>query len=204
MLFVEVMFVIQEIQLPIWFFPQMTVHELISYCHLLYPSIMHGSRIILAVLQSDRKKTREIVLEQLSASVLQIQGKIEQVSRSAIDCMETFESYRYPTENSNNNNSGGSNSVGEDSSESITAMLSTQIDASMESILEKISTEYNENQVQTMKLDMNQRLQLVYTAIQKQPSDGRTWILLRNLGIYLVVRYLFAQWMMKSNGTTSN
>ena len=53
MLVVEVMMLLKEIELPPWFLPAMTAHELIQLGHNLFPAFMNGCRCIGAYLFVD-------------------------------------------------------------------------------------------------------------------------------------------------------
>ena len=53
MLVVEVMMLLKEIELPAWFLPAMTAHELIQLGHNLFPAFLNGCRCIGAYLFVD-------------------------------------------------------------------------------------------------------------------------------------------------------
>jgi hypothetical protein len=65
MLLLELLLVVQEVQLPSWFFPFLTPHDIVTFLHRLFPSIMNGGRCITAALYVDKKAVRVQALEQL-------------------------------------------------------------------------------------------------------------------------------------------
>lgn len=65
MLFVESMLVIKEAELPRWFLPQRTPHDVVTFLHRLYPALMNGSRSILGAFYEDPKLKREEKLQQI-------------------------------------------------------------------------------------------------------------------------------------------
>lgn len=68
MLLVESLLVIEEVQLPTWFFPQSTSHDLVAFLHRLFPAFMNGSRSILGAFHVDRKAEREEMLQRVLES----------------------------------------------------------------------------------------------------------------------------------------
>lgn len=68
MLLVESLLVIEEVQLPTWFFPQSTSHDIVAFLHRLFPAFMNGSRSILGAFYVDRKAEREVLLQKVLES----------------------------------------------------------------------------------------------------------------------------------------
>lgn len=66
MLLIEMLLVVQEVPLPIWFFPQCTPHDIVTTMHQLFPAYLNGCRCISGAFYVDRKKHRELLLETIS------------------------------------------------------------------------------------------------------------------------------------------
>ena len=62
MLVVEVMMLLKEIELPAWFLPAMTAHELIQLGHNLFPAFLNGCRCIGAYLFVDLDRHQRALL----------------------------------------------------------------------------------------------------------------------------------------------
>ena len=68
MLVVEVMMLLKEIELPAWFLPAMTAHELIQLGHNLFPAFLNGCRCIGAYLFVDLDGHQRALLGALQCS----------------------------------------------------------------------------------------------------------------------------------------
>ena len=87
MFVVEVMLMLQEVQLPDWFLPQTTQHELVQLMHSIFPAYLNGCRCILGVLYVDlEEQTRNLLLalhEQNKEVILAIHNLQSAVLNSA-------------------------------------------------------------------------------------------------------------------------
>ena len=66
MLLIEALLVLQEVQLPGWFLPHHTAHDVVSTMHRLFPAFMNGCRCITTAFHVDRKAVRVEALEKLA------------------------------------------------------------------------------------------------------------------------------------------
>ena len=66
MLLIEALLVLQEFQLPGWFLPHHTAHDVVSTMHRLFPAFMNGCRCITTAFHVERKAVRVEALEKLA------------------------------------------------------------------------------------------------------------------------------------------
>lgn len=66
MLLIEALLVLQEVQLPGWFLPHHTAHDVVSTMHRLFPAFMNGCRCINTAFHVERKAVRVEALEKLA------------------------------------------------------------------------------------------------------------------------------------------
>ncbi len=76
MLFVETVLVLEEFELPSWFLPYTTSHEVIATLHRLFPAFMNGGRSIIGVFSVNEKQDTLGALELLDQSMSYVSMKM--------------------------------------------------------------------------------------------------------------------------------
>jgi hypothetical protein len=100
MIIIEIYLMIEEIQLPIYFFPYHTPFDIINFLHKLYPALMNGSRCIYGSIYEDRK---DIIVNKLM-ELFKCSTFIRQQTVTLVSNVLMLTS-----NNSNNNNNNSSN-----------------------------------------------------------------------------------------------
>ena len=82
MLLVEMLLVVKEVPLPIWFLPQRTPFEVVGVFRRLFPAFMNGCRCITGAFHIDHKKNREAALDALTTSTKALSMRLAVVVQS--------------------------------------------------------------------------------------------------------------------------
>jgi hypothetical protein len=87
MLFVETCLVLEEFELPVWFLPYTTSHDIVATMHRVFPAFMNGGRSIIGVFSENEKENALAGLAQIQQSASYVGSKVSamlmQVSSSA-------------------------------------------------------------------------------------------------------------------------
>ena len=88
MLFVETVLVLEEFELPSWFLPYTTSHEVVATLHRVFPAFMNGGRSIIGVFSVNEKEDTVRALELLDQAMAYVSLKAStmflQISNNAI------------------------------------------------------------------------------------------------------------------------
>ena len=88
MLLLEMLLVVHEVQLPVWFLPDNTAHDLVAAMHRLFPAFMNGCRCITGAFYVDRKAVRVAALETLATSTKDLSMRVSSVTRALLHRVE--------------------------------------------------------------------------------------------------------------------
>jgi len=189
MLLVEALLVLEEKQIPVWLLPYHTSHDVVSLTHRLFPAYMNGCRCIVGAFYVDSKAMR---VEKLG----EICDKLKTVSVNAVTIMnEILNKFHSNSSSSSSTSKGGRNMLdgivsksdlaargffscaNQHIQEKIAANNDLADKAPTECVLQKTSIVQDKN-----------RLRAQYLA-----ADGsfEGFALLRNLGIFIISRYVF-------------
>lgn len=80
MLMIEVLFVLQEVQLPSWFLPFYTPHEMISVLRRLFPAFMNASRSVVGAFYYNKKDIRVEALQKLADACANMKLRCENLT----------------------------------------------------------------------------------------------------------------------------
>lgn len=174
MLLVELLLVVHEVQLPGWFFPSMTPHEIVTTLHQVYAPFMHGCRCILAVLNVDRKAQREQVLETLIRATTDVSMRMENICNKVQEALALQQIH----DDDDDDDDGSSDSVPSNSNaESMQELINKSVQRAPKS---KDST-----------TDVANRLKAAKEVVYKNQGREKTFEFLRNLLLYLVARFIY-------------
>jgi len=171
MLLVELLLVVHEVQLPSWFFPTMTPHEMVATLHQVYAPFMHGCRCILAVLTVDRKVQREQILEMLIRATTDVSMRMENISNKVQEALSLQQIH-------DDSSTGRSESPTSDSKgESMQELINKSVQRAPKS--------------KDSATDVANCLKAAKAAVYKNQRREKTLELLRNLFLYLVARFIY-------------
>jgi hypothetical protein len=198
MLLIEMLLVVQEVPLPRWFMPHHSAHEVVSTMHKLFPAFMNGCRCISTAFYVDRKAVRVVALEAAAGTARGLTVRAASLVRSAEKMVRV--SGRAAVIAANVVTEDGSLSEG---IETLSISSQQQGEGTMEHTLAAIrrvvATSKDSEAVNTM---IQNKLTLIHdpVALQKQSvvKDNRTFELFRNLGVYLIARFVFIKTAVSS------
>lgn len=191
MLLLELILVVHEWRIPGWIFPQTTPHEIIASLHQIYPAFMHGVRCILAVVRVDRKAVREATLDQLVKATTDLSMRTESIFHRAQEVVDMRAQQGLVS---------GEDSSAEDSqiidSEVLSHSAFSLPVGSMQDMLgvvrKTVAKKWKAgDKSQDPQTEMDKRIKTSLSARQISLQDNKAWVLLRNLAIYLVARFIF-------------
>lgn len=193
---------IHEWPLPGWFFPHSTPHEIISALHQIFSPFMHGIRCVLAVLQVDRKSTRETILESVSSATADLTVRMESTFYRAFDFLDSKIPQLDAIKDINEDNDGiiqqgntedGSDEILDDTSSFVSPLHVPAVSDSMENMLRFTVKMVEKNKAKESKIveEVQDRLKKSLIARKASTKDNTGWLLLRNIGIYIAARFLF-------------
>lgn len=76
MLFAETCLVVEEFELPSWFLPYTTSHDIIVILHRIFPAFMNGGRSIMSVFSVNEKNTTVQAMQSMQQSVSYVGSKL--------------------------------------------------------------------------------------------------------------------------------
>lgn len=91
MLLIEMLLVVQEVQLPSWFLPDITPNDIIVVLHRLYPAFMNGCRCITGAFYVDRRAERVAALEAVLSATKDTAARLSSVSHALMRCSSADE-----------------------------------------------------------------------------------------------------------------
>lgn len=192
----EICLKLHEWSLPSWFFPQNTPHEVIATLHRIYSPFMHGVRCVLAVTTVDRKLVRETALESLSKATVDLSVRVESIFYRVLDYLDSKQNIIEMIDESTNTSEEYSDDDRQRENHSQVFVSPLHVPAvadSMETMLrftEKM-VEKNRSKEEVVIKEVEERLIKSRAIINNSKGDNSGWLLLRNLAIYLVARYIF-------------
>lgn len=195
MLLVELLLILKEVELPMKLFPYLTSHEFINILHRLFPAFMNGCRCITGAFFQDSKVIREKALDELSNITKDITMKVDQISHSIQELVHTIHDRRR-SERQLIDDQGEGEGEGDE--------LTNEVENEpgkiglIEKVLRQKEIQFansKEGREGVLVSSMQQSLALIEDPaklaqrmlIQKDSVNG--WVLLRNVGIYLLARY---------------
>jgi hypothetical protein len=208
MFLLEILIIVQNYSLSTDIFPAMTAFQLVTNVHRLFPAFMNACRCLTSAYYDDPKVVREKYLEEISLATRDLSLK----SSNLIQSMEDV-SLAVKQLDPNFAEELQENEAGDEEDEN-----SPEENGGPVGFIEKILTQRrkyyqsiakNKNEVATLKklehslhvIENPQRLIKQMTNPQGRPNT--TWILFRNLMIYLVIHYCYRR-VMSGSGTTTN
>lgn len=188
---------IHEWPLPSWFFPQHTPHQIIGVLHQIYSPFMHGVRCMLAVMQVNAKSARESALEGVHATLSDLSIKAESIffrSCALLDnrwSQESLTVNRDETDRAERDSNEDDLMIGEHAF--VSPLAVPTVSESLEDMLSFTSRMVSKNKVKEGKVvdDVQNRLKASLNGRRASKDDGSWLVLLRNLAIYIIARYLF-------------
>lgn len=215
MLLVEMLLVLQEVPLPHWFLPDCTPYDVVSVLHRLFPAFMNGGRCISGAFYVDRKTVRLAALDAVSASSKELTLRSCNLARSMLvqrlDCADQEADVLQESEDVDDEvevvEAEGEGDSEEDLDERPAVVTSLKHRPGRVGIMEKQMAEVR-RRVAAMRegrsgalaemVEGKARLISDPANLRKATAQGWNsmgWLLLRDVSIYLVARFVF----IKSN-----
>jgi hypothetical protein len=184
MLLVEMLLVLQEVSLPAWFLPQQTPHGLVSILHRIFPAFMNGCRCITGAFYADRKALYVQALDAIASVTKDVTLRCNGGVRLCAAVLERFRSRQgqgQPVADVEGNNLWTA-------ADDVGVMNGALHD------IRKVVACSRESRDGSLKKSMGTRLALLDNpkALAKltDKTSERKWDLIRNLIIYVVLRYI--------------
>lgn len=167
MLLLEMLLIVKEAPLPLWFLPQRTSFEIIGVFRRLFPAFMNGCRCITGAFHIDHKKNREDALDALTTATKALSMRLAVVVQSVQNLV---------SDSSDNEDSDG-----------VVATHWNDLRRRLKSANPK-ETELVSSAI-AKKIDLMKNPAALKKAAMNE--DKTTFTLVRNLGVYLVARFVF-------------
>lgn len=182
MLLIESAFVLQNIQMPKWFLPQTTPHEIISTLHRLFPAFMSGTRCIISAFHVEPKDKRIDFLEPIVVSLESISTNMANVVQIQFDNLEMIE---------NNNNSKTNMSTKLQSNKSQISQSVSNLGI-MEKAVKSVENKVSDPAIHKM---MSDKINLLKNPDKLKQTDKSNSIyeLVFNFVIYFLVRLMLVK-----------
>lgn len=167
MLLMEMIMVVKEVPVPLWFLPQTTSFEIISVLRRLFPAFMNGCRCITGAFYIDHKKNREAALEALTTATKALTMRLSVAVQSVQNLV--------------------SNSTDIEESDGVVASHLTELKRRL-----KMSSSKETESVITA-ISKKTALLKDPVALKKaaKNEDRTTFTIVRNLFLYLIARFVF-------------
>ena len=78
------MLILEEVSLPMWFFPYNTSYEIVSMAKRIFPAFMNGTRCIFSAFYEDTKAVRVIHLTELTTAMKMTTLKLSSVMKNLL------------------------------------------------------------------------------------------------------------------------
>lgn len=165
MLLMEMLLVVKEVPLPLWFLPQRTSHEVVSVMRRLFPAFMNGCRCITGAFYIDHKKHREDALDALTNATKALSMRLAVVVQSV------------------------QNLVDDGSAEESEGVVTTHL---ME-LRRKLKSSSKETELVSAAIAKKISLMSDPKALKKAAMNEvqTSFALIRNLFVYLLARFVF-------------
>jgi curved DNA-binding protein CbpA len=214
MAIVEMLLVVQDVPLPAWCLPFHTAHDVVRTMHQLFPAYMNACRCLTAALYVDRKD-RQVAL------LTKVQQESNQLVANCTKLLRVSEQFATSQRDKRRQkNAGDENDANESAAASDKAWFD-QVDQewtrsclSMDDCLQLLRRQVigidGDQEQQSVVLTsvsktMDEKVALIQHSqkhvIENQHRNTEKWILLRNLCIYWLLRYLISK---KTSSSTSS
>lgn len=179
MLLIELLFVTQEVPLPDWLLPYNTAHDVISVLHRLFPAFMNGCRCIIGAFYIDRKAQRIEVLDQVCSIVKEANIRAANICQTMIYRIEQHQQ----------------NITRQDDNGATAGMMEKDLCNARRNVMSM-----REGRNGTLISGIKKQMKLISdpaflfkkrNANTTEDDEESGWILLRNLSLYLLARFLF-------------